>query len=201
MSKKLLCEYYKLCPDGVCEDLLTEEEKKYVSSGGLILSGVIQRADATNGNGRVYPRKILEREMARYQELIEQNRALGALDHPESEIVELKHASHVMTKVWWDGNEVYGKLRVLNHTPDGKTLGGLIKDGITLGISSRGLGSVRETREGVIVEDDFQLVAFDVVGDPSTHGAFLVKEHKEKGLYKLTKREIIRNLLEEILSE
>ena len=175
MSKKLLREYYELCPGGICDDLLTEAEKRFVSNGGLILSGVMQRADARNGNGRIYPYKILMREMKKYQNLIKENRALGELDHPEDSVVNLKNASHLITEVWWNGKDVMGKAKVLN-TPSGNILRALVESGVKLGISSRGLGSVRESNGETIVEDDFNLVCFDFVSDPSTTGAFMMKE-------------------------
>jgi hypothetical protein len=177
MSKFLLREYYELCPGGICDDLLTESEKRFVANGGLILSGVMQRADARNGNGRIYPYKILMREMNKYKELIKERRALGELDHPEDSVVNLRNASHIITDVWWNGNDVMGKAQVLN-TPSGNILKALVESGVKLGISSRGLGSVRESNGETIVEDDFSLVCFDFVSDPSTTGAFMMRESK-----------------------
>ena len=177
MSKFLLREYYELCPGGICDDLLTESEKRFVANGGLILSGVMQRADARNGNGRIYPYKILMREMNKYKELIKERRALGELDHPEDSVVNLRNASHIITDVWWNGNDVMGKAQVLN-TPSGNILKALVESGVKLGISSRGLGSVRESNGETIVEDDFNLVCFDFVSDPSTTGAFMMRESK-----------------------
>ena len=110
MSKNLLREYYELCPGGICDDLLTEAEKRFVANGGLILSGVMQRCDEQNGNGRIYPRPILEREVERYMTLIRENRALGELDHPDDSVVNLRNASHMITKIWWKGNDVMGKV-------------------------------------------------------------------------------------------
>jgi len=189
MSKDLLREYYELCPGGICDDLLTEAEKRYVANGGLILSGVMQRADAQNGNGRIYPRPILEREVQRYKQLIQENRALGELDHPDDSVVNLKNASHMVTDIWWNGNDVMGKAKILN-TPSGQILKALVESGVKLGISSRGLGSVRESRGQTIVEDDFNLICFDFVSDPSTTGAFMMKESKGDNnvLMQLTER-------------
>jgi hypothetical protein len=177
MSKDLLREYYELCPGGICDDLLTEAEKRFVANGGLILSGVMQRADAQNGNGRIYPRQVLEREIQKYQQLIKENRALGELDHPDDSVVNLKNASHMVTDIWWNGDDVMGKAKILN-TPSGQILKALVESGVKLGISSRGLGSVRETRGQTIVEDDFNLICFDFVSDPSTTGAFMMRESK-----------------------
>lgn len=189
MSKDLLREYYELCPGGICDDLLTEAEKRYVANGGLILSGVMQRCDEQNGNGRVYPRPVLEREVQRYKKLIQENRALGELDHPDDSVVNLKNASHMVTDIWWNGNDVMGKAKILN-TPSGQILKALVESGVKLGISSRGLGSVRESRGQTIVEDDFNLICFDFVSDPSTTGAFMMKESKGDNnvLMQLTER-------------
>ena len=190
---KLLREFYQLCENGRCEDLLTESEKAEVKNGGMYLTGVIQRADATNGNGRIYPRKTLERELKNYQRLIDENRAIGECDHPDSSVVNLKNASHVLVKYWWDGNDVMGKIKVLN-TPSGNILKSLINEGVTLGISSRSLGSVREENGRTIVEDDLMMICWDIVADPSTHGAFMtlsesknIVPSKEQKLYSLLK--------------
>jgi hypothetical protein len=177
MSKLLLREYYELCPGGICDDLLTESEKRFVANGGLILSGKLQEADARNGNGRIYPYRILAREMNKYKQVIKERRALGELDHPEDSVVNLRNASHIVTDVWWSGKDVMGKCQVLN-TPSGNILKALVESGVKLGISSRGLGSVRESNGNTIVEDDFSLVCFDFVSDPSTTGAFMMKESK-----------------------
>ena len=178
MSKKLLREFFALCDGGICEDLLTESEKKFVDEGGMILSGICQKANTLNGNGRMYNERILRREVKNYQKLIEENRACGELDHPDSSVVELSKVSHKVTKLWMEGNDVYGKLQVL-PTPSGNILRSLVESGVQVGISSRGLGSVRESNGQTIVEDDFQLICFDMVSEPSTPGAFMMREHKE----------------------
>ena len=200
MSKLLLREYYELCEGGVCEDLLTEEEKRMVRENNiLILSGVMQRADAQNGNGRIYPRPILEREMENYKKLVKERRALGELDHPDDSVVNLKNASHMVTDVWWNGNDVMGKVQVLN-TPSGQVLKELVNAGVKLGISSRGLGSVHESQGQTIVEDDFQLICFDFVSEPSTTGAFMMTEGKNVNLDKVfTKADRINRALNDVL--
>ena len=167
MGKKLLREYYELCEGGVCQDLLTEEEKRYVANGGMILSGKLQEADVQNGNGRIYPHRVLMREMKNYQKLVQERRALGELDHPEDSVINLKNASHLVTDVWWDNKNVMGKVKVLD-TPSGQVLQSLVNSGVKLGISSRGMGSVQESAGQTIVEDDFQLICFDMVSEPST---------------------------------
>jgi hypothetical protein len=172
MSKKLLTEYFELCPNGYCDDVLTESDKRFIKEGGIILSGVMQRADARNGNGRVYPHSILEREMNSYKKLVQERRALGELDHPEQSVINLRNVSHLVTEVWWNGKDVMGKIQLLN-TPSGQVLKELINANVKIGISSRGTGSVRESKGDTIVEDDFQLICFDMVSEPSTHGAFM----------------------------
>tara|TARA_Y100000310_G_scaffold262930_1_gene272777 strand:+ start:396 stop:1001 length:606 start_codon:yes stop_codon:yes gene_type:complete len=198
MSKKVLREYYALCEGGVCKDLLTEQEKQYVANGGMILSGIMQKADAVNGNGRVYPRNVLTREVANYQKLVKENRALGELDHPEDSIINLRNASHMITEVWWNGSDVMGKAKVLD-TPSGQILRSLVESGVTLGISSRGMGSVSEGSGQTMVEDDFQLICFDFVSEPSTPGAFMMKEAKEYENQVFTKADRINRLLNEVL--
>lgn len=199
MSNKLLLrEYYELCEGGICQDLLTEEEKRFVSNGGLILSGIMQRADTENGNGRVYPKNILEREIENYKKIVKERRALGELDHPDDSVVNLKNASHLVTDVWFDGDDVVGKVKVLN-TPSGQVLRSLVESGVKLGISSRGLGTVQESPTGTQVNDDFQLICFDFVSEPSTNGAYMMKEHKEPNIF--TKADRINRALNDILKD
>lgn len=179
MAQELLREYFELCPNGLCQDLLTEAEKAYIKEGGMILSGKIQEADVKNGNGRKYGHKILQREVEKYQTFIEQNRALGELDHPDSSVINLKNVSHMVIKTWWDGPAVMAKIKVL-PTPSGKILQTLVESGVKLGISSRGLGSTHQVNGVTMVDDDFQLICFDMVSEPSTPGAFMMKEARER---------------------
>lgn len=176
-NKPLLREYYELCPNGYCEDVLTESDKRFIKEGGLILSGIMQRADARNGNGRIYSESILRREMDRYGYMVQERRALGELDHPDQSVINLKNVSHLVTEIWWNGKDVMGKIQVLN-TPSGQVLRELVNANVKIGISSRGTGSVRESRGDTIVEDDFQLICFDIVSEPSTQGAFMMQEQK-----------------------
>ena len=201
MSKVLLREYYELCEGGVCQDLLTEAEKRFVSEGGMILSGVMQKSDTQNGNGRVYPHKVLMREVENYNKLVKERRALGELDHPDDSVINLKNASHMVTEVWWNGNDVMGKVQVLN-TPSGNILRYLVESGVKLGISSRGMGSVSENQGRTIVEDDFQLICFDFVSEPSTPGAFMMSEAKDlKKPNIFTKADKINRLLNDITGD
>ena len=200
MSKKLLREYYALCDGGVCQDLLTEEEKRYVAEGGMILSGIMQMTETQNGNGRVYPHSTMMREIKNYQKLVKERRALGELDHPEDSVINLKNASHMVTEIWMEGKNVMGKIKVL-ETPSGKILKELVNGGVTVGVSSRGMGSVREEKGQTMVEDDFQLICFDMVSEPSTPGAFMMREAKEFNNNVFTKADKINRLLNEVLSE
>jgi len=195
----LLREYYELCEGGVCQDLLTEDEKRYVADGGMILSGIMQKADAINGNGRIYPHKVLMKEVENYQKLVKDRRALGELDHPEDSVINLKNASHMVTDIWWNQKDVMGKVKVLD-TPSGKVLQELVRSGVSLGISSRGMGSVREDQNQTIVEDDFQLICFDFVSEPSTPGAFMMKEARDYQNKVFTRADRINRLLNEVLN-
>ena len=200
MNKKvLLREYYALCEGGVCQDHLTEIEKRMVNNDGTVfLTGIVQTAGKKNGNGRIYSENILKREVNNYQKIINENRALGELDHPEDSVVNLRNASHMMKKMWWDGDNVMGKIQCLD-TPSGNILKSLASSGVSLGISSRGLGSVTEGKDGTIVEDDFQLICFDIVSEPSTTNAYLnLSEGKQKTLW--TKADRINRALYDILS-
>lgn len=200
MSKKLLREYYELCDGGVCQDLLTEDEKRFVASGGMILSGIMQKADTQNGNGRIYPMEVLQREVQNYSKLVKERRALGELDHPEDSVINLSKASHMVTAIWMEGNDVKGKIKVLN-TPSGQVLQELVKANVNVGISSRGMGSVSESAGQTIVEDDFQLICFDMVSEPSTPGAFMMKEAKQFNNKVFTKADRINRLLNEVLED
>jgi len=197
MPKQLLREYYELCEGGICQDLLTEEEKKFVKNGGMMLSGKLQEAESQNGNGRIYPLKTLQREMKNYQKVIDDRRALGELDHPDDSVINLKNASHLVTKAWWDGNNVMGKVQILD-TPSGNVLKSLVNSGVSLGISSRGMGSVTEANGKTLVEDDFQLICFDFVSEPSTTGAYMnLEEGIEKHIF--SKADRINRALNSVL--
>jgi hypothetical protein len=165
VGQKLLREYYELCEGGVCQDLLTEDEKRFVSDGGMVLSGKLQQADTENGNGRIYPYNVLAREVKNYEKLVRESRALGELDHPDDSVINLKNASHLITSIWMEGESVMGKAKVLD-TPSGKVLKSLVEAGVTLGISSRGMGSVENKNGKTYVQEDFKLICFDFVSEP-----------------------------------
>ena len=186
-KKRLLREYYELCDGGVCHDLLTEQEKKLVKEGkATFLTGVMQKCDTVNGNGRIYPRNILEKEIKNYKKIVDERRALGELDHPDDSVINLKNASHMVIDIGMEGDSVMGKVQVL-ETPAGQVLKALVDAGVKLGISSRGLGSTKEKDGKTMVEDDFQLICFDFVSEASTPGAYLrVSEGLEKQLNNIT---------------
>ena len=164
----LLTEYRTFKVDKRLVEASIKENKS------LVVKGVIQRAEAKNQNGRIYPREILVREIKKYAEgPIKERRALGELDHPESSVINLQNVSHNVTKVKMVGDDVYGEVEILS-TPAGNILKELFRNGITVGISSRGMGSVQENGNGTVeVQDDFELLCFDFVSTPSTHGAFM----------------------------
>ena len=152
---------------------LSLTESKITSDGRMRVKGKLQEAEVKNGNGRVYPKDILEKQIEKYiQGPIAQNTAMGELDHPESSIVNLNNVSHNIVKIWWEGNNVMGELVLLN-TPSGKIAQELIANKIPLGISSRGMGSVRQIGETVEVQDDFELLCWDLVSVPSTPNAYM----------------------------
>ncbi len=172
MNKQLLVDYsvFEISPQSINESLSQ-------NNGKLIVNGVLQRAESKNQNGRIYPKETLMREASNYAgTFIKERRALGELDHPDSSVVNLANVSHNILDMGWQGNDLVGKVEVLG-TPAGNILKELFKSGIRLGISSRGMGSVKEVmREGdetLEVQPDFELIAFDFVSNPSTQGAFL----------------------------
>ena len=168
--------------------------------GVFEVEGVMQRAGAENQNGRVYDKKILMREVKKYMdEFVNNGNAFGELDHPESPIVSLKNASHVVKDLYWDGDDLMGKVELLN-TPAGNIVKEIIKGGHTIGISSRGTGSVSQTNEGHLqVQDDFELVCWDFVSNPSTHGAFMNPINLNEGKVKLPKYYNLDLIINDIL--
>jgi len=142
-------------------------------NGNLLLVGKLQEAEVNNGNGRVYPREILTREIKRYTDgPVKTRTSCGELDHPDSQVINLSNTSHLITEVWWEGNEVWGKLELLN-TPSGKIAQEIVRAGIPLGISSRGMGSLKQIGESLEVQEDFSLLCWDLVSTPSTPQAYM----------------------------
>lgn len=180
-------------------------ERSIKENKPLVVTGVLQRAEAKNQNGRVYPKEILKREVKAYMEgPVKENRAMGELDHPESSVINLQNVSHTIKKCWWDGDDVVGDVEILT-TPAGNILKALFASGITVGISSRGMGSVKENMsEGTVeVQDDYDLLCFDFVSTPSTHGAFLSPKGLNEGKiqipeYKYTN---VNNIIRDIICD
>ena len=167
--KQLLIDY---TPAHIARISVLNENKGNIGNS-VRLIGKLQEAEQKNGNGRVYKRETLEREVKRYiEESIKTRTALGELDHPESSVINLSNTSHIITRVWWEGNDVMGKIELLD-TPAGNIALALVKRGIPLGISSRGMGSVRQIGETVEVQDDFELLCWDLVSVPSTPQAYV----------------------------
>lgn len=172
-DRKLLTEWlsFDYAPDMI-------KESKELNNGKIVMKGVLQKSDTLNQNGRVYPDVILSREVRNYQKFIQENRALGELDHPDTSVVELKNVSHIIREAYMRNGVCYGTVEILD-TPSGKILQSLVESGVTLGISSRGVGSTRHEGDHDVVQDDFQLICWDFVSEPSTPGAFMMKEGKD----------------------
>lgn len=178
MDKQLMLEYMPFSATA-----LMIQESRDQHNGRVLIKGVLQRSDAQNQNGRVYPHDILTRECDKYAgTFIKEQRALGELDHPDSSVVNLANVSHRIVEMHFENKDVVGTVEVL-PTPAGKILEALLAAGVQIGISSRGLGSVSENTDGGhVVQDDFELIAFDMVSNPSTQGAFMhpLKESVDK---------------------
>ena len=168
--------------------------------GVFEVEGILQRASAENQNGRIYSKEILEREAEKYtNEFVKRGNAFGELDHPESPVVSLKNASHIVKELYWKGDDLMGKVELLN-TPAGNIVKEIIKAGHTIGISSRGTGSVQQTNEGHLeVQPDFELVCWDFVSNPSTHGAFMNPVTLQEGKVKLSKYQNLDFIINDIL--
>ncbi len=193
MNKQVLIETQLFKPVGT---LLTEG--KLSERGNPIVEGILATAEVKNGNGRYYSKELWEREIGKYMELVEENRAMGELDHPESQVVNLKNVSHNISDVWWDGDNVMGKIEIL-PTPSGNILKALIESGITCGVSSRGMGSLEQRGELMEVQDDFELLCWDFVSTPSNPGSYMnvIKEGLE--LNNLDQYSKVNSIITEIL--
>ena len=192
MSKKLLIETHAI---KVSPSQLTENVNK--ENGNLMVEGILATAEVKNGNGRYYKKELWDREMEKYDQLVKERRSMGELDHPESTVINLKNVSHIVTGYDWDGDQLMGKIEIL-PTPSGNILKELIKNGVTVGVSSRGMGSL-EDRGGVMeVQDDFELLCWDFVSTPSNPGSFMsvLQEGKETVTYDYSK---VNNIIREIL--
>ena len=192
MSKKLLIETHaiKVSPSQLTENVNRE-------NGNLIVEGILATAEVKNGNGRYYKKELWDREMEKYDQLVKERRSMGELDHPESTVINLKNVSHIVTDYNWDGDQLMGKIEIL-PTPSGNILKELIKNGITVGVSSRGMGSLEQNGSVMEVQDDFELLCWDFVSTPSNPGSFMsvLQEGKETVTYDYTKvNQIITKIL------
>lgn len=192
--KNLLVEYNVI---NYTKDLIVEAAD--VTKPLVLKNVLLQRAEAKNQNGRIYPQEVLQREAGMYKEnFVAQRRALGELDHPESPVVNLKNVCCNVTELWFEGQDVRGNIEILS-TPSGNIVRELIKNNIRLGVSSRGMGSVKSIGENTVeVGDDFNLICFDIVSNPSTIGAFI---NENKGSQIVTPYSRIDSLVYEFLSE
>lgn len=165
--KSLLIEthQFNLSPQSI-----TESRDKI--SGNPIVEGILATCEIKNGNGRYYKKELWEREIDKYMDMVRENRALGELDHPDSQIINLKNVSHNIKKIWWNGDRVMGAIEIL-PTPSGNILKALIENGIKVGVSSRGMGSLKQVGEVLEVQDDFELLCFDFVSTPSNPGSWM----------------------------
>jgi hypothetical protein len=187
-------QLFKLSPQAITEAVKTE-------NGNLLVEGRLQTAEVKNGNGRYYPREVLEREVEKYVKgPIAEMRALGELDHPDSQVINLKNVSHNIKEIHWDGNDVIGVIEIL-PTPSGNILTELFKNGITVGVSSRGMGSLKQLGETQEVQDDFELLCWDFVSTPSTPGAYVapINEGLEFVSTEVGEYNVINDIITEIL--
>ena len=162
-------------------------EGKMSERGNPLVEGILATAEVKNGNGRYYSKELWDREIDKYQELIKENRATGELDHPESQVINLKNVSHNIKEMHWDGDNVMGTIEIL-PTPSGNILKALIDSGISVGVSSRGMGSLEQNGELMEVQDDFELLCWDFVSTPSNPGSFMaLREGKENNIKQYAK--------------
>jgi hypothetical protein len=168
-------------------------------SGNPLVEGILATAEVKNGNGRYYPKELWQREIDKYQQIVKENRATGELDHPESSIISLKNVSHIIREVYWNGDKVIGRIEIL-PTVSGNILKALIENNVQVGVSSRGMGSLKEINEGTLeVQDDFELLCWDFVSTPSNPGSYmqLVREGLEPS--KTNKYDKVNSIITEIL--
>lgn len=173
-------------------------EGKLSKRGNPLVEGILATAEVKNGNGRYYSKELWEREIDKYMSCVKENRALGELDHPESSIINLKNVSHNISEMWWDGDNVMGKIELL-PTPSGNILKALIESGITVGVSSRGMGSLKQMGEVMEVQDDFELLCWDFVSTPSNPGSWMKPLNENKNYSMLNPYLKVNSIVTEIL--
>jgi hypothetical protein len=194
-GKGILVEYdagYINPNDNRNESLIRESSDMLDHSKPFEFYAVLQKYDTPNRNGRLYPERILKREAENYKKMIKKGTALSELNHPESSLIDLDRVSHAITEVWWEGNVLMGKIKLLTSpgyhergivSTKGDLAANYLRQGVTLGISSRGVGSLKKIGEQNEVQDDFELICFDLVSSPSTPGAYLFLNKEDKQLY------------------
>ena len=192
MGKKLLIETHtvKISPSQLTENVNSD-------NGNLMVEGILATAEVKNGNGRYYKKELWDREMEKYDQLVKERRSMGELDHPESTVINLKNVSHIVTGYDWDGDQLMGKIEIL-PTPSGNILKELIKNGVTVGVSSRGMGSLEDKGGVMEVQDDFELLCWDFVSTPSNPGSYMhtLNEGKNTVTYNYSK---VNKIVTEIL--
>lgn len=192
IKKMVISEWYDLTLDqNVIQESINNPDLPLI-----IPDKLLQKANVKNANGRIYPKDVLIREVEKYKKLVDMRGSMGELDHPDSPIIELKNVSHIISDIYLNGDEVRGSLEVLN-TPPGKTLRSLLLQGVKIGVSSRGVGSLQKEGDVNVVQNDFELIAFDAVSSPSTPGAYLVENIQ----YNIDRFNNLRNILHGILKD
>ena len=169
------------------------------STGNPIVEGILATAEVKNGNGRYYAKDLWEREVDKYKQLVKENRATGELDHPDSSIINLKNVCHIIRDIWWDNDHVMGKIEIL-PTVSGNILKALVENNVLVGVSSRGMGSLKPLGEGTMeVQDDFELVCFDFVSTPSNPGSWMKPINESLNLTINNSYSKINSIITEIL--
>lgn len=189
-NKKLIIDTipFEILPQSLKQNLNMQSNDK------VRLTGIIQRANQRNKNGRVYPKQILQRQMQRLEPLIKKRALTGQLDHPESSIITLQKVCMILTQYWWKGDQLYGTIQLTSNSPGQNVKRLILKDNVTVGISSRGMGSTRTTEQGQMIQDDFQLITFDVVSQPSTIGAWLYQNNVNQNYQKNNNKKKNKNI-------
>jgi hypothetical protein len=194
MNKKVLIETQLFTPNKVS---LTEG--KLSDNGNPLVEGILATVEVKNGNGRYYPKELWQREINNYMSCVKENRALGELDHPDSTIINLKNVSHNIKKIWWNGDNIMGMIEIL-PTPSGNILKELIKNNITVGVSSRGMGSLQQVGEVLEVQDDFELLCWDFVSTPSNPGSYMNVLREGKQVFQSQNKYLkVNSIITEIL--
>ncbi len=193
MSKQVLVETLSFTPTPIS---LTEGKR--TKNGNPLVKGILATVEVKNGNGRYYSRDLWEREIDKYNEVIKENRAVGELDHPDSSVINLKNVSHTVRDLGWDGDNIMGTIEIL-PTPSGNILKSLIDNNITVGVSSRGMGTLKPMGEVQEVQDDFELLCWDFVSTPSNPGSYMALSEGKQHNITQNKYHKVNSIITEIL--